>query len=789
MEEHTLKVLEFGKVISKLQSQAACALGREVAGLTYPATDLDVARRRQQETSEARNALQYEGNIPFGGIEDIRIYIERAVVGAMLQPGDLLSVLGTLQGSRRLGQFLRRLKERYPLLGDLGSEIEPFDKLEAEIAGAISQAGEVLDSASSALARVRSELRTIHARLSERMNSFLQNRDYRNIIQEPVITLRNDRYCIPVKAEYRGQFPGIVHDASTSGATIFIEPAAVVDMGNKRKQLAVREREEIEKVLAGLSAAVGEVGERILAGLNVIGMLDCITARARLSLDQDATEPVLNDKGQVELLQARHPLLEGQVVPIDVTLGKHFNALLITGPNTGGKTVSLKTIGLFSLMAASGMHVPAASGTEVAVFSRIFADIGDEQSIEQSLSTFSSHLNNIVRITRGATANSLVLMDEIGAGTDPGEGAALAKAILDFLLRRGVRIVATTHYGELKEFAYLREGIENASVEFDLETLRPTYRLMVGIPGSSNAFAIASRLGLDDSIVAEARANLATHTEASDELIRRIEESHRIAAEQRRMAERTSSDAEALRRRYEDQLGRLDGARDRVEHKAREHAEAVISSYSRKLEQTLEQLAAQKKDSRRAQDLKRKAEKLLDQLEEQSVKPVAQRESKDEPLPADTELKRGARVRIAGVNQDGEVVEPPADGKVVVLVGAMRVTVPMSSLRKPKGGPEKEAVREQSSESKIALEKARNLSPELHLRGLRAEPALIEMEKYLDDALAAGVDQVRIIHGKGTGQLKNAVWDALKTHRGVESYRIGDPEEGGAGATIIKMKR
>jgi DNA mismatch repair protein MutS2 len=404
-------------------------------------------------------------------------------------------------------------------------------------------------------------------------------------------------------------------------------------------------------------------------------------------------------------------------------------------------------------------------------------------------------MNNIVRITRAATRNSLVLLDEIGAGTDPAEGAALAKAVLDHLLKRGARIIATTHYGELKEFAYMRDGIENACVEFDPETLKPTYRLMVGIPGSSNAFAIARRLGLSESIVAEARSSLASHAEASDELIRRIEESHRAAAEQRRLAERSSSDAEVLRRRYEEQLSRLEGARDRVEHKAREKAESLIDAYTRKLDRTLEELAAQKQDSRRAQDLKKKVEKLIDQVEQQVVKPVEVRETKEEPLPAGTQLKPGTRVRIAGIDRDGEIVEPPEQGKVVVLMGTMRVMVPLRSLRKPRpepasgtgfsGGPRR---REQSPESRLSMEKAQAFSPEIHLRGLRVEAGLIVVEKYIDDAMAAGVDRVRIIHGKGTGQMRKAVHEYLKSHPGVAAYRLGEQEEGGSGATVVEMK-
>jgi DNA mismatch repair protein MutS2 len=785
MEEHTLRVLEFEKVVAKLQDQAACAIGREVAGLSYPATDLETAKRKQQETSEARAILLYEGNIPLGGIVDIRHHVERARIEALLQPHDLLSIMGTLQAAGKLRWFLEKLKPRYPILGDLGSEIGQFEAIETAISGAISQSGEVLNTASPALARVRADLQIAHSRLSEKMNSYLQSGQYRTAIQEPIVTIRGDRYCIPVKAEYRGVIPGIVHDSSASGATLFIEPAGVVELGNKRKQLAIKEREEVEKVLADLTARVGLSADQILATLNVVGIIDCISARAGLSIAYGGTEPVLNDEGRIDIKSGRHPLLEGEVVPIDVTLGKKFNAILITGPNTGGKTVSLKTIGIFSLMAASGLHVPAEPGTEVAIFSQIYADIGDEQSIEQSLSTFSSHMNNIVRITRGAAENALVLMDEIGAGTDPAEGAALAKAILDYLLDKGCKIVATTHYGELKEFAYRHDGIENARVEFDPETLQPTYRLQVGIPGASNAFAIAHRLGLDQSIISAARDSLGSEVEAADELIRRLEETQRAAAQEKVAAQRITSDADALKKRYQEQVDRLESVKQSVEAKARDRARAMLDSYQRRLDRTLEQLAVQKKDSKRAQDLRKTAEKLIEQFDEASSAPPP-KEQEDDRLPEAADLKPGAAVRIANVNQDGEIVEGPVDGKVVVMIGVMRVTVPISTLRKAKG--ERPQVRPVSAESKISMEKAREFQPEIHLRGMRAEQALIDLDKYIDDAMAAGAPQLRIIHGKGTGILRQVVWELLKNHPGVKSYRLGESSEGGSGATVVTMK-
>ena len=787
MEEHTLRVLEFDKVIAKLQEQAACTLGREVAALTCPTSDLEAARRKQRQTSEARGLLQAEGSIPLGGIEDIRKSIERAAVEALLRPEELVSILHTLQSSRRLSKFLSKNRQHYPLMGALGREIGNFETVENEIAKAISDTGEVLDSASRELAQVRSRIRTIHDRLTERMNSYLQANEYRNMLQEHVITLRDDRYCVPVKSEFRNQFPGIVHDSSASGATLFIEPAAVVELGNKRKELAVKERDEIEKVLAKFTGIVSNVSEAILAALDAVGMIDCITARAKLGMLQAASEPVLNDTGEIELLGARHPLLKGDVVPIDVSLGKTFDALLITGPNTGGKTVSLKTIGLLALMAASGLHVPAQTGTEVAVFKQVFADIGDEQSIEQSLSTFSSHMNNIVRITEAASENSLILLDEIGAGTDPGEGSALAKAVLDFLMGKGSKIVATTHYGELKEFAYLREGIENASVEFDPETLQPTFRLLIGIPGSSNAFAIAGRLGLDESLINSAKSNLASHAETAEELIRRIEESHKAVAEHQRAAERSSADVEALKRDYEEKIRRLENARVRVEEMTRKGAEAVVESYARKLEATLQQLAEQKKDSRRSQGLKQKTEKLLDGLEKQVAERAKASVPKEQKLPKNAKLAPGMRVRIAGVNQDGEIVDEPHEGKVTVLMGAMRVAVPISSLRKAHPEPTSKP-KQKSDHSSIGIEKAKSLPAEVSLRGMRADEALIVLGKYLDDALAAGALEVRIVHGKGTGALRKVVWEALAENPQIASYRLGERREGGSGVTMAKLK-
>jgi len=767
-----------------LAEHAACSLGRERALALIPIGHIEQIQRMQAETSEAVSVLRLHGAMPLGGISDIRPVVHKAGLDATLQPLDLLDIAGTLGAARRLRSFLVKLRDDIPLLAGPAGQISTFEPIEQEIARCIDPKGEVLDSASAALAQVRSDLKTTHARIIDRLNSILQSSRYRTAIQEPVITQREDRYCIPIKVEYRSQVRGIVHDASTSGATVFVEPEQIVELGNDLKRLSSKEREEIEKVLTKLSRAVAGVAAEVLATVDILAHLDFVTAKARLSLAQNASEPALNRDGWLRLVQARHPLLTGEVVPIDVELGRRFQALLITGPNTGGKTVTLKTIGLLTLMAQSGLHVPAAQGSEIAVFDQVSADIGDEQSIEQSLSTFSSHIGNIVRVTKTIRRNALVLLDEIGAGTDPAEGAALAKSILDYLLERDARIVATTHYGELKEFAYVRDGVENACVEFDPETLRPTYRVMMGVPGSSNAFAIASRLGMPGEVTGKAEASLAGRRGGADEILRRIEESQRAAAEDRRLARQSASEAEALRRRLEDQVRKLEAARARVEDEVRGRGRHLIDRYTRKLERALAELANTSREGRRSERIKQEAKQVLDQAREELVEaPEPEEEAPVEGIV----FRKGDPVRIASLNQEGILAEELEDDHATVMIGAMRVVVPAAALRPGHGKP-MEKPREPTGAT-VTLTKAATVSPEIMLRAQRAEEALFNLDRYLDEAQAAGLDQVRIVHGKGTGALKNAVWQFLKDHPAVESYRLGDQAEGGSGATIAALKR
>lgn len=784
MEAQALKVLEFDKIVNMLAEHTACSLGQERALALVPQTDIEFIRRMQTETSEAKDILDSHGSMPLGGITDVRLLIHKASLDAVLQPLDLLDVAQTFAAARRLRSFLLKFKDQYPEMVRAASEISGFEKIEQQVANCISASGDVLDSASPALGHVRSDLKTTHARIMERLNSMIQSSKYQTALQEPVITQREDRYCVPVKVEYRSQVRGIVHDASSSGATVFIEPEQIVDLGNDMKRLAAKERDEIEKVLKSLSRSIALVAPAALATLEAVAHIDFITAKARFSIAQQANEPALNRDGWIHLIQARHPLLTGDVVPIDVELGRRYRTLLITGPNTGGKTVTLKTVGLLTLMAQSGLHVPAAEGTELAVFDQVYADIGDEQSIEQSLSTFSSHIGNIVRVANTIQPNALVLLDEIGAGTDPAEGSALAKAILEFLIERQARTVATTHYGELKEFAFVHEGVQNASVEFDLETLRPTYRLMIGVPGSSNAFAIASRLGMPETIIEHADSAMSGRQDGTDQIIRSIEENRREAVQDRREAAAASAEAEALRRRYEEQLRRLESARAKVEDEVRGRGKQLVDRYTRRLERALKELAQTSREGRRSERIKREAAEVLEKVQEKLIE--ASEPVEEEPVEG-LVFRKGDRVRIANLNQEGILVDEVKDNEATVMVGVMRVNVPAASLRPAKPGKQEERAAAPSGTS-VTLTKAANVSPELKLIAQRAEGALHNLEKYLDDAHAAGLTQVRIIHGKGTGALKGAVWQYLKDHPAVESYRLGEQSEGGSGATVVTLK-
>ena len=805
MDTHALRVLEFDAIRKQLAEQTACSMGRERAEAMMPSDWLPQAQARLEETTECRTLINAKGNLPLGGVTDIRPLIRAAEIGATLEPHGLLDVLGAAAASRSLKLFLQKLALDYPIMADRASALGQFPTLEAEINGSIGINGLVLDSASPDLARIRHQRKVSSSRMMDRLNGLLTS--MRTLLQDPVIVQRGDRYCLPVKADHRGAFGGIVHDTSASGATLFMEPQVVVDLGNEIKELTIKEEQEVNRILRRLTESVGRVGAGLLVTIETLGEIDFIAARAKLAEMHNAVEPSLNQNGLTRLLSARHPLIDPKkVVPIDIELGASNNkVLLITGPNTGGKTVSLKTTGLLSLMAQCGLHVPA-SRAEMNVFDQIFADIGDEQSLQQSLSTFSGHISNIVRILRDLRRNALVLLDEVGAGTDPGEGASLARALLDHLREKDARVIATSHYGELKSYAFVTEGVQNASVEFDEQTLSPTYRLLQGIPGSSNAFAIAGRIGIPESILDKAREAL-TGTDETADLLRELEEGRRKAVAEARGAEQARVEAQMLKRRYAEELANLEALRREARQKAQEEARTLIKRAQDKLDNTLAEIRHVNTEGRQTERARQKIKDIGSDL--QSA--IQSRLTADQPAPLeaaqDRPLRKGDKVQITTLGMTGELLEDPqGESPIPVQVGAMRVSVPPSTLTllgkeakpkpsAPKAGtsPQRERVPESANGKdgdtpSFSMQKTLAITPQLTLLGQRADEAVLNVEKYLDDAYAAGLSRARLVHGKGTGALRRAVQEYLQGHPLVDDYATADPEEGGAGATVVTLR-
>jgi DNA mismatch repair protein MutS2 len=795
MDSHSLQLLEYQKVIDRLITHTSNAMGAEYASQLMPLAYPETVVRRLQETREARQLRDHDSGMPLGGIRDIREAAERGRIGTRLVPHELLDVMHTAGAARRMRVYLTGRQDKYPLLGETATNLPVLQLMETRIESSISEAAEVKDSASAELGRVRSQIKVTQNRLNDRLQGILGSEKYRSMIQEFVVTVREGRYCIPVKAEYARPFGGLVHDSSQSGATVFIEPAQVVEMGNELKQLTIKEEQEVGRILGELSGMVGSYYDELQRIISILGHLDVINAKAVLAEEMGAEEPKLNRKGIVRLRQARHPLLPGKVVPIDIEVGERFTTLLITGPNTGGKTVTLKTIGLLSLMTMAGLQIPADADSEIGLFDQIFADIGDEQDIQQSLSTFSAHLKNIVRIVETIGSNSLVLMDEVGAGTDPAEGATLAKALFDHLMRMGARVVATTHYGELKEYAYARAGVENASVEFNRETLSPTYHILQGVPGSSNAFYIASRLGLPSDIVDEARGFLSRREIETGELLQQIEASRKRTADAEREAMRARNEAQALRQEYQERVRQIADVQRTVRQQAQDEARDILRRATEKSENLLKELQKMNMGARKGPSVRQR----LNTLRKDTYTALQQEDTAPEPPePVDSShvYRANDRVRVISLNMDGVLIDNPRDGVVPVQMGAMRATLPLDQLRPLKKSEateaEKRAARKHAAAStgasEIAMQKASHLSPELMLRAMRVEEAQPLLDKYVDDAVAAGIGQVRIIHGKGTGALRKAVWDFLSGHPSVDSMRLGEGGEGGDGATVVKLK-
>lgn len=794
MEERTLRILEFVKIKEKLVSLCSSELGKELASVLLPQTQPEEVERMLKETSDAVDFILRRGSPPLGGIHDIRDTLRRVELGTALNPGELLRVADTLRAARNLKNYASEADPRADESGnhvrDLIASVTPNKRIEDSINAAIISDEEISDNASSTLASIRKRIREEQESLKDKLNSMIHSSKYQKFMQESIVTIREDRYVIPVKAEYRNEIPGLVHDSSASGATVYIEPMAVVEANNNIKQLRIKEQLEIERILQELTGEVAGIIEPLKANMTLFAQLDFAFAKAKLSLDLKCVCPKLNREKRINIKKGRHPLLDSKtVVPIDLWIGKEFTTLVITGPNTGGKTVTLKTVGLFTLMAQSGLHVPAAEGTEMSVFDNVFADIGDEQSIEQSLSTFSSHMRNIVEILSRADDMSLVLFDELGAGTDPTEGAALAMSILENLHGRGAITIATTHYSELKVYALTTDGVENACCEFDVETLRPTYRLLIGVPGKSNAFAISKRLGLSDDILDRAREFLSGEEIQFEDVLMTIERNRRESEQERLQAESLRLEIEKLKKELEEQKYKLSSQREKLLREAREEARKILLDARKDADNALEEmkqatkLQDEKERRRAAEEAKAKLRGSIGKIEESLAEGLFRRKGFVKPP---ENLKPGDSVLILDLNQKGTVITPPdKDGEALVQAGIMKINVHVTNLK---------LIDEQSYEiqrtgsASIGVSKAMNISPRTDIRGMNVEEAIIILGKYLDDAALAGLSEVTIVHGKGTGALRSGVHQYLKTNHHVKSFRLGQYGEGEAGVTIVTLK-
>lgn len=760
-----------------MAERTSFSLSRERINELVPKTDLKEVVHTLALTTEGVRLLWKHGDAPFGGASDIRSEVGRARIGGALDPGQLLTIGDFLYCVAQLKKFLA--DEEGPL-AEFASSLVSIPTLREEIERCIEHDGTVRDWASPELGKIRNKLRTLANRLRERLDNMVHSPAMQKILQEPIVTVRNGRYVVPVKSEYRSKFQGIVHDQSGSGATLFMEPAFAVELNNELNVAEQQEQAEIERILRKLSGVVSENSQVLLSNLELVTELDCIFAKARYSRAIDGVEPIMNGEGRIHIKQGRHPLLRGEVVPIDVWLGEDFHVLVITGPNTGGKTVTLKTVGLFSLMAQAGLHIPAASGSTLAVFSGIYADIGDEQSIEQSLSTFSSHMTTIVEILKEVGPNSLVLLDELGAGTDPTEGAALATAILEHLRAAKIHTIATTHYSDLKSYAYTNDGVENASVEFDLQTLRPTYRLSIGIPGKSNAFAISQRLGLSSSIIEMAQALLSSDHAKVEDLIGEMESSRRQAQEDQIAAERLRHEYEELKRKYERELAGLQERRLAILDEAREEAKSLLEQTQSEINTILGAVRRMGKE-----ELEESVKEYRTQLTQKTQKLSVKRREKPQAQ-GPKNLKPGEEVRIKSLRQTGFVLEPPtSSGDVQVQAGIMKITVKLADLERVEEQTKQVAKKRGSSRGHLA--KSRTISNEIDLRGKSVEEGLALVDKYLDDAFLSSLGRVRIIHGKGTGVLRDAIQQYLARHPHVHHFGYAAPNEGGNGATVVDL--
>ncbi|WP_154958261.1 endonuclease MutS2 [Paenibacillus xylanexedens] len=788
MDTKILHTLEYRKILNTLIGFAQTSMGKKKAEQLEPNSDLEEVKRLLQQTDEAFTFERLKGSPSFGGIVDITASVKRAEIGGTLNPHELLGISTTTHAARRLKRQIATLHEDEPIasLFYISDQLSEQKELEDAIRICIDDNAEVADSASVTLAQIRRELRGGEARIREKLDSMIRSSTVSKMLQDQLITIRGDRFVIPVKAEYRSYFGGIVHDQSGSGATLFIEPESIVAMNNKLRETRIREEREIEIILQKLTAYVSEQGEWLLYDVDLLASLDFIFAKARLARELKATLPRMNDRGFLKLKKGRHPLIPIEhVVPIDVELGNDYTSIIVTGPNTGGKTVTLKTIGLLSLMAMSGLFVPAEDGSQLCVFDAIYADIGDEQSIEQNLSTFSSHMTNIIRILKNMTPKSLILLDELGAGTDPAEGSALAISMLEHMHQTGCRMVATTHYSELKAYAYERKGVINASMEFDINTLSPTYRLLVGVPGRSNAFAIAERLGLPGYILDYARGEVKEEDQRIEHMIASLEENRLTAEQERQKAETLRQDMEKLRSRHQAELEKLEQQRDRRIEKAEEDARSIVDkarAEAEKIIADLRQLALEEGASVKEHKLIA-ARKQLDEAEPEKRKKTVKKTA----APKARAIGPGDEVLVYSLNQKGHVVEMAGNKDAVVQLGIMKMKVSLDDLELQQTAP---AAKQPKQKPVTGMKRTRddNVKSELDLRGANLEEALMEADRFIDEAFLANLGQVYIIHGKGTGILRTGIQDYLRKHKHIKSYRLGNYGEGGNGVTVAELE-
>lgn len=785
MNERSLRVLEFNKIKEKLRKYAVTSGGKELVDNLAPYSSAYEVREALEESREALELLIKKGNPPFEGLHDVREGIERAKKGGCLNPAQLLYIGNMLRCTSRIQEYLTRKEEEesFPKLEDLAYILTPIKNLENEIENAIVSEEEISDRASSTLHNIRRSLKEKNSSVRDKINSIV--RSNAKYLQDAIYTMRGDRYVLPVKAEYKGAVPGLVHDQSSTGATLFIEPMSLVNLNNEIKELKLKEQAEIERILWALSKKVKDNSDVCSSNMKILLQIDFIFAKGKYASSIDGMMPKVNEDGSFNLVGAKHPLIDrDKVVPSDIYLGKNFSVLMVTGPNTGGKTVTIKTVGLLHLMGMSGLLIPTRDDSSISFYREVFADIGDEQSIEQSLSTFSSHLTNIVGIMREADRDSLVLFDELGAGTDPTEGAALATAIIETLKERGTKIIGTTHYSELKGYALKTPGVENASVEFDVETLRPTYRLLIGVPGKSNAFEISRRLGLDDFVIEKAKGFVSEENMQFEDLIRDLQEKSIIANRDAREAERIKIETEKIKRTYEEKLKRLETTRDKAYNEARREAKEIISAAKDEADEILKAMRELEKlgiSGGGRKRLEEERKKLKDSLEDREKALIKERENAGEVI---EKVTLGMEAFLPSLNQKVIIISMPDNkGEVQVEAGIMKISVKLKDLRKAEKTKE-EKVRKKR-EVKLNL---RSVESRLDLRGLDAEEACYRTDKYLDEAYMANLGEVTIVHGKGTGILRKAINDMLKRHPHVKSYRLGVYGEGGDGVTMVELK-